>query len=191
MYIKKKIPTGAGLGGGSSNLATVLKEVNALYGSPLSEEDLSYLVGSISSDAPFFLKKASSAIGKGRGDILKEINLPSMKFTLIVPSVEASTKRVYSALRKFNTTFPSEEELIEYISEGRTEKLRNTLGEIACELYPEIGEVLRFLKFLGKKPLVSGSGSAVFYIGEPCSFVEKGAKLRRWKLFKVESWYGV
>lgn len=62
IFIQKNIPEGGGLGGGSSNVATVLKAINQLLDIPLSEEDLQNIASKVSSDAPFFLM-GSSAIG--------------------------------------------------------------------------------------------------------------------------------
>ncbi|MDQ7082717.1 MAG: hypothetical protein Q9N34_07000 [Aquificota bacterium] len=83
------------------------------------------------------------------------------------------------------------EDVLEMLREGRYEALENRLGEIACEMYPEIGEAVRFLEHLGLKALVSGSGSAVFYIGSITPEVETGARLRGWKVFETKSWLGV
>ncbi|MDQ7082716.1 MAG: hypothetical protein Q9N34_06995 [Aquificota bacterium] len=90
IYINKKIPVGAGLGGGSSNVASVLKEVNRIIGEPLSEEELIEIGGMCSSDVPFFFR-GGTALGMGRGDILEEIDRLELEITLLVPNVEAST----------------------------------------------------------------------------------------------------
>ncbi len=191
IYIEKHIPEGSGLGGGSSNLAVTLNAVNELLGSPLSEEELRDLVGQISSDAPFFLKEGS-AIGKGKGDILQYVNLLEVELTVIYPGVKSSTRRVYSCIRDDMLTEEMEADMIiKDIIEGSTERMGNVLGDIACELYPEIGEVKRFVEYLGSRAFVSGSGSCVFYIGEPLPEIKKGAKLRNWRVFSVRTLDGV
>ncbi|WP_457600499.1 4-(cytidine 5'-diphospho)-2-C-methyl-D-erythritol kinase [Hydrogenivirga sp.] len=191
VYIQKRIPEGAGLGGGSSNVATVLKEVNRLMGELLSEEELREIAGSVSSDAPFFFR-GGTQLGAGRGEVLTPVEGLHLKVILVVPQVKSSTAEVYSRVESRHLTPEvSPEEVLSWIEERRYELLENRLGDIACELYPEIGEVVRFLEHLGVKPLVSGSGSAVFYIGEASPELEKAAKLRGWRLFKTESWLGV
>ncbi|MFN3871009.1 MAG: 4-(cytidine 5'-diphospho)-2-C-methyl-D-erythritol kinase [Aquificaceae bacterium] len=190
IYIQKNIPEGAGLGGGSSNVASVMMAVNELLGTPFEEEELKGMASLLSSDAPFFFL-GGSAVGKGRGEILEKIELPKRVFTLIYPGVKASTRYVYSMVKENLLTegLPSDK-IIGCIRAGDFSPLENKLGELAGELYPEVGEVLRFLRSLGLKALVSGSGSSVFYIGEPLPKVELACKVKGWRLYRVES-YGV
>jgi len=190
IFIRKNVPPGTGLGGGSANVAVVLKKINELMGNLLEEEELKEIAGSVSSDAPFFFK-GGTAIGRGRGEIIEGIEPINLNITLLIPSVSSSTRRVYSAVRDEHIFKVAEEKVIEAIREGKFELLENTLGDIACELYPEIGEAVRFLSDLGFTPLVSGSGSAVFYIGEPTPELERGARLRGWKVIRAKSWLGV
>ncbi|WPM32934.1 4-(cytidine 5'-diphospho)-2-C-methyl-D-erythritol kinase [Hydrogenobacter sp. T-2] len=190
VFIQKNIPEGAGLGGGSSNVATVLRALNQLLGNPLSLRELHEIASSVSSDAGFFLM-GGSAIGRGRGEVLEKIELPSMVFTLIYPGVKCSTAYVYSMVKEDILTENIEgDKIIDCLRAGDLSLLQNKLGELAGELYPEVGEVLRFLRGLGKVALVSGSGSSVFYVGETTQEVELACKARGWKLYRVES-YGV
>ncbi len=190
VFIQKHIPEGAGLGGGSSNVATVLKAINQLLGNPLSERELHQVVSGVSSDAGFFLM-GGSAIGRGRGEILERIELPKMVFTVVYPGVKCSTSYVYSMVKEdILTEYVESDKIIESLRVGDLSPLQNKLGELAGELCPEVGEVLRFLRSLGKVALVSGSGSSVFYVGEPTQEVELACKVRGWRLYRVES-YGV
>ncbi|MFN4013234.1 MAG: 4-(cytidine 5'-diphospho)-2-C-methyl-D-erythritol kinase [Aquificaceae bacterium] len=190
IYIQKNIPEGAGLGGGSSNVALVLKALNELLENPLDLEDLKRIASVVSSDAPFFLL-GGSAIGRGRGEILERIELSKRVFTLIYPGVKVSTRYVYSMVKENLLTEKLQgDKIIDCLRAGDFSLLENKLGELAAELYPEVGEVLRFLRSLGLKALVSGSGSSVFYAGEPLLEVELACKARGWKLYRVES-YGV
>ncbi len=190
VFIQKNIPEGAGLGGGSSNVATVLRALNQLLGSPLSEKELHQVASSVSSDASFFLM-GGSAVGRGRGEILERVELPKMVFTLIHPGVKCSTAHVYGMVREDILTENIEgDKIIDCLKAGDLSLLQNKLGELAGELYPEVGEVLRFLRGLGKVALVSGSGSSVFYVGELTQEVELACRARGWRPYRVES-YGV
>jgi len=190
IHINKRIPEGSGLGGGSSNVATLLKEINRLEGDLLPEEELLEIAGLVSSDAPFFVK-GGTQLGTGRGNVLKKLEDLRLDITLVVPQVKASTPEVYSRLREEHFTSMNPEEAVAIVEEGKYELLENKLGELACEIYPEIGEVVRFIEHLGFKALVSGSGSAVFYIGKPTRELVHGARLRGWKVFETKSWLGV
>lgn len=190
VYIQKNIPEGAGLGGGSSNVAVVLKAVNQLLGEPMSVRELQALAAQVSSDAPFFLM-GGSAVGRGRGEVLQRVELPRMVFTLIYPNVKCSTVYVYKHVSPdMLTSHVQGDTILDCLRAGDFSPLENRLGELAAELYPQVGEVLRFLQSFGLRALVSGSGSAVFYAGEPLPEVELACRARGWRLYRVES-YGV
>lgn len=190
VYIEKNIPVGSGLGGGSSNVASVLNCVNDLLGKPLERSQLLKIASAVSSDAPFFFF-GSSAIGEGRGDIIREIQLPKMTFTIICPNLQASSLRVYSALRpEWLTKIPDSNTIIDCLRKGELNRLYNALERPACELYPEVGEVLRYLRALGIEAQLSGSGACVYYAGEPLEKLRIICSLRGWRIYRVES-YGV
>ena len=98
--IKKRIPVAAGLGGGSSNAATVLMGLNRLWRLNISKSKLCEFGASLGSDVPFFILEASFALGKGRGEILKKIHAPGVKIwhCLVKPSFGISTKEAYQNL---------------------------------------------------------------------------------------------
>jgi len=191
VYICKNIPQGAGLGGGSSNCAVVLKAVNDLLGKPLSTEELEEIVKSVSSDGVFFLY-GGTAVGRGRGDIVEPIKHIDLKLTLIYPNVQAHTGRVYSMVKDVSLTPDLDsDKIIQSVLEGKFEVLENRLGALAMEIFPEMREVYRFVEYLGYKPMISGSGSCIFYIGETSQEVQKAVLLRGWKLYQVKSYDGV
>ena len=187
VFIEKNIPVGSGLGGGSSNVATVLKAVNEMLGNPLSFEQLLEIASKVSSDAPFFLY-GGSAVGKGRGDEIYPIELPPFKFVVIYPQVQVSTKMVYSLVGPRELTPDlDDDKIIDCLRRGEFEILSNELGKLCAEVVPQVGEVLRFLESLGHKALVSGSGSAVFFVGELEDRLKKACQLRGWRVYQVES----
>ena len=95
----KKIPHGAGLGGGSSDAAAVLRGMNTLFEEPLVTEELHVLAASLGSDIPFFLQN-KAAWCRGRGEILSEAALlPAWQFLLIKPPFSVDTAWAYSRLQ--------------------------------------------------------------------------------------------
>ncbi len=187
VFINKKIPVGSGLGGGSSNLAVVIKKVNEILGNPLEEEELIKLVGSISADAPFFIK-GGTAIGMGKGEIIQPVEEKIVgDITLVIPSVSSETKRVYGSLTEKDYS-PREyaEEQVKEVLKGRIEAIENVLGEKAKDLYPEIMELCRFVEYLGFKAFVSGSGSAVYFFGKAPEELKRAAPSRGWRVIELK-----
>ena len=92
--IEKRIPLGAGLGGGSSNAATTLKALNHLLEMRLPKKNLLAMGLEIGADVPFFLSKGA-AIGSGIGEQLKKVELPDLWYVLIYPNFEVSTRWAY------------------------------------------------------------------------------------------------
>lgn len=97
--LEKRIPHGAGLGGGSSDAAAVLRGVNILAGEPLSHADLMRIGGELGSDVPFFLCGSSLALGEGRGERLTRYSaLPQRDVLLLVPAEGIATGWAYGVL---------------------------------------------------------------------------------------------
>ena len=98
IHLSKKIPSGGGMGGGSSNAAAALRGLSALWELTLTEGDLHTLAASLGSDAPFFLL-GGRARGTGRGEILEPLeDEPEEWLVLIFPPFSLSTAMVYAAL---------------------------------------------------------------------------------------------
>ncbi|MGD8319145.1 MAG: 4-(cytidine 5'-diphospho)-2-C-methyl-D-erythritol kinase [Gemmatimonadota bacterium] len=97
--LRKRIPAGAGLGGGSSDAAAVLRAANALLGEPVSVDRLRELGASLGSDVPFFLGSSPLALGTGRGERLQALEpLPEAHVVLALPPVHVATAAAYAAL---------------------------------------------------------------------------------------------
>jgi 4-diphosphocytidyl-2-C-methyl-D-erythritol kinase len=99
IQIEKRIPLGAGLGGGSSNAATTLRAMNQLLETNLSRKELMELGLEIGADVPFFFLKGT-ALGSGIGERLKKIEVPNLWFVLIYPNFEVSTRWAYQNFDK-------------------------------------------------------------------------------------------
>lgn len=191
VIIEKNIPVGGGLGGGSSNAATVLNYLNQKHDNILPEEKLFEIALKLGADVPFFLK-GGFAIGEGIGEKLtflpKKLN---EKIFIIYPNVLSNTRSVYSKVNKSILTKKEDLNIIlSLINEFDINKLEpyieNKLGFLAMDLYPQIKEVYNFLKHLGYSPKVSGSGSCVYVIGDPSLEVEKAVAIKNWKLIKTK-----
>jgi 4-diphosphocytidyl-2-C-methyl-D-erythritol kinase len=164
--IEKNIPIGAGLGGGSSNAATVLLGLNAHYGSPYSINALCQMGKRLGADVPFFIF-GGPAVATGIGDKLEQFNnLISYHILLIYPSVTLSTAEVYRTLnltltknKKINTNTIFKLDWRRHAPK----LLRNDLEAAASALCPEIQSAKQSLLGAGALgALMTGSGSGVF-----------------------------
>ncbi len=101
IHAAKRIPVGAGLGGGSSDAAAVLRGLRAVHGLAVADADLAGLAAAIGSDTPFFLC-GGSALGTGRGETIERLpDAPEAWLVVVAPPIrmQEKTKRMYGALR--------------------------------------------------------------------------------------------
>src|SRR5262249_23479463 len=96
LALEKAIPIGGGLGGGSSDAATVLVTLNRLWKTGLTREDLMLLGARLGADVPVFVF-GRNAVGEGIGDRLTAIDLPPAWYVVIVPQVSVSTKETFAS----------------------------------------------------------------------------------------------
>ncbi len=151
----KQLPVGAGLGGGSSCAAATLCALNELWQLGLKQKDLATIGLEIGADVPVFIY-GKNAWAEGRGEQLTDISIPQQLYLLVYPACSVSTARVF---RTFSQTPRYRPKLS--IGEFGNRKLNNDLEAIACQLYPEVGILLEWLKNWGE-PRMSGSGSSSF-----------------------------
>ncbi len=172
MVLTKKIPMGAGLGGGSSNAAGVLRGLNRLWDLNLKSAELSKIAAQLGSDIPFFLC-APSALGQGRGERLTPLQ-PPQKFhvILVFPRVSMATSEVYQAFKLDLTKNSKNINILrEFFSQSNITSLgaylHNDLEPIVMERLPVVARIKQKLNSLNADgTLLSGSGSAVFGIFE-------------------------
>jgi len=172
--ITKRIPVGAGLGGGSSNAAAVLVGLNKLWRLKLSRNKLLKFAGAIGSDVAFFIYDCPFAEGLGRGDIIKP--LPSLRklrlwHVVVVPRPAVSTARVYRQWDRLKLRLTSSGANVRILSLALKRNSRslisralfNNLESVTIRLYPEVRRIQEKLLELGAGGvLMSGSGSSVF-----------------------------
>ncbi len=162
IQIEKKIPLGAGLGGGSSNAATTLRALNHLLEANLSEKELMGMGKEIGADVPFFFLKGA-AIGSGIGEKLKEVRLPDLWYILIYPNFEVSTAWAYRnyvlTKKKFQINLHKLPESPKEVSKI----LWNDLEEVVSRKFPQILRMKEVLYAVGAEgALMTGSGPTVF-----------------------------
>ena len=154
--LKKKIPIGAGLGGGSSNAATTLLALNNLWNTGLSLNQLSDIGRELGADIPFFIG-GHSAWGEGIGDILTPVILPKRYYCLIWPKISVSTQRIFSEPELTRNTPPIR------IPSSFEEIWGNDLESVVRKKVPEVDKCLDWLGQFGRSQM-TGSGSAVFVV---------------------------
>lgn len=165
IHIDKKIPVGAGLGGGSSDAAAVLVALNDYFGKPLSMQALMALGTRLGADVPFFIL-GGPALATGIGDRLEPIaHLTPWTALLVYPNEVVSTAWVYKNLNLRLTK--DEKKLSKFHFDGRffnvDEHLVNDLEPVTERAFPVIRAIKRLLLAHGAAgAMMSGSGSAVF-----------------------------
>jgi 4-diphosphocytidyl-2-C-methyl-D-erythritol kinase len=182
--IKKRIPVGAGLAGGSSNAAAVLKTLPWLLGRHLGDDEAYEIATELGSDVPFFLIEGW-AFGKGRGEILESIvGVGGVDFLLAAPPDPVSTPDVYGEIKpdEYYVDDFDPAALARSVAKGPDtwrEHFRNDLTAPAERLYPRITHLKDALTVMGYRPALSGSGGAVFaQVDERDRAVSDAAKLR-------------
>ncbi len=189
IQIEKKIPPGGGLGGGSSNAASVLMALNEYYEKPFSTKKMMELGLSLGADVPFFIYGAP-AIATGVGEKLDPVEkLKPYHLVLCDPGVAASTAEVYKNI-DFRLTTKSKYNMntgLNVPTRGQEIDVRgqmhNDLMEPACRLYPEIRETREEMGLLLQKEVfMTGSGSSLFCTFSARKNAEKGYEklLKEW-----------
>ena len=185
----KKIPIGAGLGGGSSDAASTLLGLNSLWNLNLSTQELMKLGVQLGADVPFFLF-GKNAFVEGIGEILTELKLGLKSFFLIYPGVLIPTKKIF--LSPDLTRNRSRITIIDFEEQyAGNMQFNNDLQAVATQMYSEVSMALEWLgkNFPESRPLMTGSGSAVFCeIPSHVSVEQYLSKLPpMWQGFKVNS----
>lgn len=167
IHLEKKIPSQAGLGGGSSNAATTLWALNELHGRPAAVADLQTWSSEIGSDIPFFFSQGT-AYCTGGGECVENFPpLPSQKVTIVKPNIGLATPTVYARFRSLG--FPNhpttpKEDLQSFLSE--TPRYVNDLEAAAFAEEPALEKLKQELLASGfTTVLMAGSGSSFFCLG--------------------------
>lgn len=167
--ITKRIPVGAGLGGGSSDAAALLRHLPRLWGAAIPEPMLVRMAAGLGADVPFFLLSATAAVGQGRGDILQPIDVRGHIWLVVVdPGIFVSTREVYQGLGECLTNRRNDVRILIHAlkdadAAGLSPHLFNRLEQVVFERHPYIRTLKDTLAARGARAvLMSGSGSVVF-----------------------------
>lgn len=194
VLINKRIPLGAGLGGGSSNAATTLRALNQLLQLNLTRKELMNIGATIGADVPFFLMDGS-AIGRGKGERLRKIELPLFWYILIYPNFEVSARWAYqnSVLTKIKYRINLHQ--LFQSRRGVVRLLRNDLEPGVSRKHPEITLMKQMLLSSGAKgTLMTGSGPTVFGLfftkekaDEAFQNLRRSIYRKGWEIFQAHS----
>ena len=164
--LKKRIPIGGGLGGGSSNAATVLLGLREMLGTPASRDDLLDLARQLGADVPYFLW-GGTACGRGRGDQIESLpDLEERSVWLVTPAIEISTAEVFGDLRAEGSVVRPT-----YVDDGFTHDLDwqamesgwNDLEQTVMSRFPQMRDVYNALVEAGATVVrLSGTGATLF-----------------------------
>lgn len=192
IHLHKNIPMGAGLGGGSSDSAAVIKALNQLWNINASKEELVSFAKTIGADVPFFLTGGTAKI-EGIGE--KVTKIPSevkLHAVLVKPDFGVSTVLAYSKI-KFPLTNQRKIHKItdvltksSFTSEAAKDLLFNRFEEFVFPDFPEIEKIKTMLQSFGCASLMSGSGATVFAL---TSSREKSEEIvKRLSIYKWNTW---
>ncbi len=187
IHLKKNVPIGAGLGGGSSNAATTLLTLNHLYGFPLSFPELKKLALQLGSDVPFFLY-AKPAYVSGRGEKIKPIGLSLKEWFLILnPGFSISTPWAYSQWDKanrVNSLTKRRGDVKNYTFFLKKGHWENDFEKVIFPVYPKLEEAKHILMARGASIAgLSGSGPSLYGV-----FKEKRLAQKVAKYFNQQNW---
>ena len=163
IHLYKHIPSGAGLGGGSSDAAFMLKLLNEHYNLQLSDNQLEDYAAILGADCAFFIKNTPT-YAEGIGNIFSpiELSLKGYRIMIVKPDVFVSTREAFANIRPHRPEYPVREVIRRPVAEGK-DTLINDFEASVFPQYPVIGEIKEELYHQGAiYASMSGSGSSVF-----------------------------
>jgi 4-diphosphocytidyl-2-C-methyl-D-erythritol kinase len=154
LSLEKVLPVGGGMGGGSSDAATVLLVLNRLWNIGLSSPELIKIGNQLGADVPVFVY-GRNALGEGIGERLRALELPAAWYLVLEPQVSVSTKEIFSSA----LTGQSKALKIPPFFSGQG---RNDLEAVVAARYPEVAAHLEWLRQRSPQARMTGSGACVF-----------------------------
>ncbi|OYY50014.1 MAG: 4-(cytidine 5'-diphospho)-2-C-methyl-D-erythritol kinase [Methylophilales bacterium 28-44-11] len=160
--LDKQIPMGGGLGGGSSDAATMLLALNQLWSLHLSRQQLMQIGLTLGADVPVFIF-GQTAWAEGIGEQLTAIDLPAnmqaKTYLVLTPHENVATAQIFANSRLTRDTKPLK--IADFSSHANAELFKNDLENVVCEEFPSVASTLQWLNQYGEARM-SGSGASVF-----------------------------
>ena len=162
--VKKNIPHGSGLGGGSSNAAYLLNHLNTKMKLNLNKKNINMIASKTGSDVPIILKKKNSFLVGKKGKIVRSNKKFNLNLLVVYPNIICSTKKVFQNNKKMSSSNPDnvfasihKKNLIGFLTQES-----NDLQESVIQLYPKIKKIIDYIKSLNGCYFsrITGSGSA-------------------------------
>ena len=154
LSVSKKLPMGGGLGGGSSDAATVLVGLNSFWELGISRQTLAEIGLQLGADVPVFVL-GNSAFAEGVGEVLSPIEVPTAWYVVLVPPVSVPTALIFNAPELTRST-----PRIKIVGFSEVEG-HNDLEPVVCSRFPEVKDHLKWLRSWGNAKM-TGSGCCVF-----------------------------
>ncbi len=156
--VEKRIPMGGGLGGGSSDAATILLALNRLWQLNLSRAELMRIGLKLGADVPVFIF-GRNAWAEGVGEVLTAIDLPERYFVVLTPKIHVATAQVFAHPALTRDTKPLK--IADFSNGAFPELFRNDLETVVCNEFPAVASTLEWLNQFGQARM-SGSGASAF-----------------------------
>lgn len=189
--VTKKVPAGAGLGGGSSDAASTLIGLDCLLKTGLGREKLSEIAAEIGSDVPFFIY-GRTALCRGRGEIVEPFAFRGkLNYVIVFPNIAISTKLIYENfdLDLTKDVLYGKIIVLKYVNADSISgsMLFNSLQPVALRLFPRLETAAQAMRACGgfKGVLLSGSGSAIYGLCKNRETALKTAKILEGRLNKT------
>jgi len=155
IHLDKCLPMGGGLGGGSSDAATVLLALNHLWQTRLNRRELEKLGLALGADVPVFIH-GRNTFAEGIGEAFTDVDLPPACYLVLHPAVNVPTAAIFGAAELKRDTPPIR------LADWRHGQGGNDLEPVACARFPAVAEHLAWLRQFAPKALMTGSGACVF-----------------------------
>ncbi|OGB06532.1 MAG: 4-(cytidine 5'-diphospho)-2-C-methyl-D-erythritol kinase [Burkholderiales bacterium RIFCSPHIGHO2_12_FULL_61_11] len=189
--LEKRIPSQAGMGGGSSDAASCLLALQRLWGVRLPAQDLRTLALSLGADVPFFLSGGHAWV-EGIGEKITPVTLPPAEFVVVKPAAGLATQGIFSAPGLKRDTDTATIQGFAASANGSVFEFgHNDLQPVAQAMCPQIGQSLDWLKTQHLQGRMTGSGSAVFaQLPREIDLPELSGAPENWKIKKCSNLQG-